>query len=154
VLKLVDLDVESTHPHFPLKLEAIGFGFFIPVFFVNSGLRFDLHSLLGDPSILLSVPIFVLALLAVRGIPAIPYRGVVGGRRLIPAALLQATSLPFIVAATQIGVELGVISSASAAALVTAGLISVLVFPALALRFLKQTSPPSQRWPDKSTTGA
>lgn len=48
VLKLVDLDVERTHPHFPLKLEAIGFGFFIPVFFVNSGLRFDLDSLLED----------------------------------------------------------------------------------------------------------
>ena len=62
VLTLVDRDEVMTHPHFRRKLEAIGFGFFIPVFFVASGLRFDLDALLDDPSNLAMVPVFLLAL--------------------------------------------------------------------------------------------
>ena len=92
-----------THPQFQLKLEAIGYGFLIPVFFVTSGMRFDLNALLDNPSTLVKVPIFLLALLVVRGLPAIVYRPLVGTRGAAVAGLLQATSLPFIVAATQIG---------------------------------------------------
>jgi hypothetical protein len=57
------------------------------------------------------------------------------------AGVLQATSLPFIVAATQIGVQLGVVSRASAAALVAAGLLSVIISPALGLSLLRRTQP-------------
>src|SRR5436305_1896639 len=77
------------------------------------------------------------ALLAVRGLPALLYRGVTGGRRIVAAALLQATSLPFIVAAAAIGLQLRLISPASSAALVGAGLLSVVVFPVLALTLLR-----------------
>jgi hypothetical protein len=75
---------------------------------------------------------------AVRGIPALLYRSVVGGRRTAAAALLQATSLPFIVVAARIGVSLGLISVANAAALVAAGLLSVLIFPLVALGLLRE----------------
>ena len=75
VLKLVDRDEMLTHPELRTKLEAIGFGVFIPVFFVSSGIAFDLDAL-GDPETLAMVPIFLLALLAVRGLPALLYRGV------------------------------------------------------------------------------
>ncbi len=77
-----------------------------------------------------------MALLAVRGIPALAYRKAYGNRRTAAGAFLQATSLPFIVAATQIGVALGKISPATAAALVAAGLLSVLAFPLPALSLL------------------
>jgi Kef-type K+ transport system membrane component KefB len=136
LLKLIDRDVMMTHPHFWLKLEAIGFGFLIPVFFVNSGLTFDLHSLVASSSTLVRVPVFLVALLIVRGLPALPYRRIVGGRQAVAAALLQATSLPFIVAAAQIGVELGTISNATGAALIAAGLLSVLIFPLTSLTIL------------------
>jgi Kef-type K+ transport system membrane component KefB len=136
VLTLLDRDREMTHPEFRHKLEAVGFGVFIPAFFVTSGLRFDVDALFASSSTLIMIPLFLAALLAVRGIPALLYRRVVGGRRTAVAALLQATSLPFIVAATQIGLALRVIDEAGSAALVAAGLVSVIVFPLAALGIL------------------
>jgi Kef-type K+ transport system membrane component KefB len=136
VIGAVDKD-SSSHPHLRTKLEAIGYGFLVPVFFVTSGLRLDLSGLLEDPSALARVPLFLLALLVVRGIPAVLYVPMLGRRAAVAAALLQATSLPFIVAATQIGVELGELSAVNAAALVCAGLLSVLVFPPAALVLLR-----------------
>ena len=137
VLGLVDRDGMS-HPHFRLKLDAIGYGFLIPVFFVASGLRFDLAALTGSPSALARVPLFLLALLFVRGVPAVLYRRAMGRDPARVAALLQATSLPFIVTATEIGMAVGVIEAATAAALVSAGLASVVLFPPLALARLRR----------------
>jgi Kef-type K+ transport system membrane component KefB len=127
----------ASHPYFRRKLEAIGYGFLIPVFFVTSGLRLDLSGLLASPSALARVPLFLLALLVVRGVPAMLYRRRLGTRGTVAAGLLQATSLPFIVAATQIGVVVGLMTPVTAAALVCAGLASVLVFPAAALALLR-----------------
>jgi Kef-type K+ transport system membrane component KefB len=137
VLGMVDRDAMMTHPHFRVKLEGIGYGFLVPVFFVSSGLTFDLHALFSSPGTVLRTPLFLLALLAARGIPALLYRPVVGDPRAAAAALLQATSLPFIVVATRIGVSLGLITSANAAALVAAGLLSVVAFPLVALGLLR-----------------
>ncbi len=146
VLKLVDKDVMLTHPHFRLKLEAIGYGFLVPVFFISSGLRFDAGALFESASSLIRVPVFLAALLIVRGLPALSYRKTIGGRGTVVSALLQATSLPFIVAATQIGVELGAISEQNSAALIGAGLLSVIVFPITALGILKgMASSPESR---------
>jgi Kef-type K+ transport system membrane component KefB len=136
ILSLLDPDRRMTHPHFRQKLEAIGFGVFIPVFFVASGVRFDLEALLDDPSNLAMVPVFLAALVVVRGLPALLYRGLVGGRRAAAGGLFQATSLPFVVAATAIGQELGLLDGATAAALVAAGLLSVLLFPVTGLALL------------------
>ena len=141
-LTLVDRDEMMTHPQLRTKLEAVGFGVFVPVFFVTSGLRFDLDAL-GDTSTLMMVPLFLAALLAARGLPALVYRGVIPQREIVVAALLQATSLPFIVAATAIGTELGVVSSADAAAFVAAGLASVVIFPAAALTLLRRGETPA-----------
>jgi Kef-type K+ transport system membrane component KefB len=137
-LRLVDRDRLMTHPQFRQKLEAIGFGVFIPIFFVTSGLQFDLSSLFASASTVVRVPIFLLALLAIRGIPALVYRPLVGTRRMIVAGLLQAISLPFIVAASQIGIALGLLTRATGAALITAGLLSILLFPLLALTILRR----------------
>jgi len=126
------------HPHFHLKLEAIGYGFLIPVFFVASGLNFDAGALFGSASTLLRVPLFLAALVVVRGLPALAYRGTLDRRQVVAAGLLQATSLPFIVAATQIGIQLGVLTEATSAALIAAGLLSVLIFPAVALSLLRR----------------
>jgi Kef-type K+ transport system membrane component KefB len=140
LLALLDQDQRMTHANFRGKLEAIGFGLFIPVFFVTSGVRFDLSALIDEPSNLAMVPIFFAALLAVRGLPAITYRDFVGRRRAAIAGVLQATSLPFIVAATAIGQELGLMDAAEASALIAAGLLSVLVFPITGLAMLRRAS--------------
>src|SRR3954447_14865166 len=138
LLSLLDRDRRMTHENFRTKLEAIGFGLFIPIFFVSSGIRFDLQALLDDPANLAMVPIFLAALLAVRGLPAITYRGFVGRRRAAIAGVLQATSLPFIVAATAIGQGLDLMDAAEASALIAAGLLSVLIFPITGLTLLKR----------------
>jgi len=142
VLKLVDTDQAMTHPQFHRKLEAAGFGIFVPFFFVTSGVRFDLHSLFASGSAIARVPIFLAALLAARGLPALLYRHDVGDRKAAAAGLLQATSLGFFVVAGQIGMELGLISKATGAALIAAGLLSVLIFPAAALALLRNASEP------------
>jgi Kef-type K+ transport system membrane component KefB len=146
VVSMVDRDAAS-HPAFRTKLEAIGFGFVIPVFFVSSGARLDLQGLLDQPSALLRVPVFLVALLLMRGLPALLHLPTLGRRATVAVALLQATSLPFIVAAVQIGIELDRISAVTGAAMVTAGLLSVLVFPLVALGLLRpsrRASIPSQ----------
>jgi Kef-type K+ transport system membrane component KefB len=148
VLSLVDRDEVMTHPDFRRKLEAMGFGFFIPVFFVSSGVRFDLDALLADASNLAMVPIFLAALVVVRGLPALLYRRLIGGSRAAVAGLMQATSLPFIVAATAIGMELGLLSGAEGAALVAAGLMSVLIFPLVGLSLLRQRGARPQAEPE------
>lgn len=139
ILRLVDGDRMMTHPQFRQKLEAVGYGVFIPIFFVTSGLQFDLAALFTSLSTILRVPIFLAALLVVRGVPAFLYRPLIGNRRSIIAGLLQATSLSFIVAATQIGRELGLITRATGAALIAAGLLSVLIFPVIALTLLRRS---------------
>ena len=107
ILRLVDADAEQKHPLFHPKLDAIGYGFLIPVFFVTSGLTFNLSVLFSSAFTLLRVPLFLLALLVVRGLPAVLYRSALGSVRDVAiAGLLQATSLPFIVAATTIGLQL------------------------------------------------
>jgi Kef-type K+ transport system membrane component KefB len=140
IVGLVDRD-SSTHPHFRTKLEAIGYGFLVPVFFVASGVRLDLTGLLHSPSALVRVPIFLLALLLVRGLPALIGLRANGPKATLALGLLQATSLPFIVTATQIGVTLGKITPVTAAALVCAGLLSVLIFPSSALTLLRRSTP-------------
>jgi Kef-type K+ transport system membrane component KefB len=139
IISLLDRDEVMTHPDFRRKLDAIGFGFFIPVFFVTSGVRFDLDALLAEASNLAMVPVFLVALLLVRGLPALLYRRVLDARRTVVAGILHATSLPFIVAASAIGLELGLIDAAESAALIGAGLLSVLAFPVLGLALLRVT---------------
>jgi Kef-type K+ transport system membrane component KefB len=138
LLKLIDRDEAMTHPDFRPKLAAIGFGFFIPVFFVTTGVRFDLNALFASTKALIMVPIFLAALLVVRGLPAIMYKRFLPSGQVPVAGLLQATSLPFIVAATAIGVRLGLVNETESAALIAAGLLSVLIFPLAGLTLLRR----------------
>lgn len=142
VLGLVDRDAAS-HPHFRLKLEALGYGFLIPVFFVTSGLRFDLDALTEDPSALARVPLFLAALFVVRFVPSLLYRRPLGVASARVAGLLQATSLPFIVTAAEIGTAIDVITPVTSAALISAGLLSVLVFPPIALALARRQATPT-----------
>jgi len=141
LLSLIDRDKAMTHPELRVKLEAVGFGVFIPVFFVASGVRFDLDALFASASTVARVPLFLLAIYLARGLPALLYVGLLGRSQSVIAGVLQATSLTFIVAATQIGLELGVVSQASAAGLVAAGLLSVAISPTVGLVLLQRRQP-------------
>jgi Kef-type K+ transport system membrane component KefB len=118
------------------KLEAIGFGFLIPVFFVVSGMRLRFDLFVQHPSSLLAIPVYLGLLLAVRGIPTyLVYRRVLDGAERISLSLLAATGLPLIIVITTIGSDAGYLSAQNAAALVTAGVLTVLILPALAVRW-------------------
>lgn len=118
------------------RLEALGFGFFIPIFFIVSGVRFDIDALL-EPSTLALLPVFLVLFLVVRGAPtALLQRPALGTRPAVAMGLLAATALPLLVVITRIAQDEGVLSSGMASALVGAGMLSVLIFPAVALRLL------------------
>lgn len=119
---------------FESKLDAVGFGLLIPFFFVTSGMELDLSALAGSARALAELPVFLALFLLARGLPAVVlYRGELerGDRRSL--ALLSATQLPLVVAITTIGVDQGHMESSTAAALVGAGVLSVLLYPSLAL---------------------
>jgi Kef-type K+ transport system membrane component KefB len=136
LVRALDPDPQRTHPLYPVKLEAVGYGLLVPVFFVTSGLTLDVAGLVEHPSALAAVPAFLAALLLVRGLPAVVFRHALARRELVAVGLLQATSLPFLLAAVEIGQRMGLLDPAVGAGLVAAGLVSVLVFPALALALL------------------
>jgi Kef-type K+ transport system membrane component KefB len=122
------------------KLEAIGYGFLIPVFFVSTGAGLDIDALFRSARAIILVPVFLIALLIVRGLPALLYIRTVGRTRALAAGFMQATSLTFIVVATVIEVETNHQRSSTATALVVAGLLSVVVYPPIALRLLKSSA--------------
>ncbi len=124
------------------KLEAIGFGFLIPIFFVVSGVTFDLHSLLHNPRAALRIPLYLLLLLVVRGAPSVlVYRKQLPKREQLPLALFSVTGLPLIVVIAEIGVAADKMAAENAAALIAAGVLSVLIFPIAGLRLLQRGAP-------------
>ena len=122
------------------KLEAIGFGFLIPIFFIVSGIHFDLHVFLTGPTALLRIPLFLALFLVVRGLPALLlYRTALPRDERVPLALFSATGLPLIVVITSLGVSQGRMLPENAAALVGAGMLSVLLLPMLGLNRLRRS---------------
>jgi len=119
---------------FEIKLDALGYGFAIPAFFITSGMAFDLDSLLDDAGAMLKVPLFLVLFLVVRGAPALLlYRDELPRlRERAGLALFSATQLPLVVAITAIGVDTGHMRASTAAALVGAAILSTLLFPLLA----------------------
>jgi Kef-type K+ transport system membrane component KefB len=126
----------ATQEQFQVKLEAIGFGFLIPVFFVSTGAGLDISALFSSTRAIVLVPVFLVVLLVVRGVPAALYARAFGRTNAWAAGFMQATSLTFIVVATVIGVQTGHQKPSTATALVVAGLLSVVIYPPLALRLL------------------
>ncbi|MFF8315937.1 cation:proton antiporter [Streptomyces bobili] len=127
------------------KVEAMGFGFLVPLFYVVTGIEFDLHALLHDLGALLLVPVFLLLFLLVRGAPvyALAPRDL-GRADRTALALFASTCLPLVVAITTIGVDQDLLASDEAASLVGAAMISVLVLPLLATR-LRSTAGDASR---------
>ena len=141
LVRMIDLTGRAPHPQFEIKLQGIGFGFLIPIFFIATGVQFDLKALLAHPAAIAEVPLFLAALLIVRGLPALLYVRLIGVRHAAVAGLMQATTLTFVIVATQIGLTAGLISLTTSSALLAAGLLSAALFPGLALRLLAGRAP-------------
>jgi len=123
------MDIDTTS--LDRKFDAVGYGIFIPIFFISSGMTLDLKAISQDPLRLL---IFFLLLLVVRGLPSLlVYRRALAARQRVEMTFIAATSLPLLIALAEIGEQDGVMLPATAAALVGAGVLSVLVYPLIAV---------------------
>ncbi len=132
---IVGIVTRGTDAHeFAGKLDAVGFGFLIPVFFIATGMDYDLDGLFSDAASIALVPGFALLFLVIRGIPALVLyrRHLPSGERLALAAFSGA-ALPLLVAITQIGLDTHTMRPEVAVSLVGAGMLSVLIFPLLGL---------------------
>ncbi len=115
------------------KLDAVAFGVFVPIFFIATGMRFDLDAVIGAADGVAKLLLFLVLMLVVRGLPSL-----VLARRALPVperralALYASTGLPVIVAVTALGIAAGQMRTDTAAGLVGAGMVSVLVYPVLA----------------------
>ncbi|MFY9777858.1 MAG: cation:proton antiporter [Trebonia sp.] len=123
----LNMDTESLEH----KFDAVGYGLFIPIFFIYSGMSFDLKSISEDPLRLL---IFFVLLLVVRGLPSLlVYRRAMAPVQRLEMTFITATSLPLLIALAAIGEQDGVMLPSTAASLIGAGVLSVLVFPLIAV---------------------
>ena len=119
---------------FESKLTAVGYGFFIPFFFITSGLKFDLDALTSSPENALKVLLFLALFLVVRGTPALLLYRDMDLRDRTALAFFSATQLPLVVAITTIAVEQDHMRSSTAASLVGAAILSTMLFPLTALK--------------------
>ncbi|HET7304675.1 MAG TPA: cation:proton antiporter [Segeticoccus sp.] len=136
ILRVLGQYEPDVQPVFRIKLESIAFGFLVPVFFVATGVELDIGALV-NPGTMAKVPVFLAAMLLVRGLPALAYRTLLPQRLVLSAGLLQATTLTMPIVVVQLGIELGRLTSGTGAALLTASLLSVVLFPRLGLSLLR-----------------
>jgi Kef-type K+ transport system membrane component KefB len=123
---------------FESKLTAVGFGFFVPFFFVTSGLEFDLAAL-GSAEALAKMALFFVLFLVVRGTPALLlYRKVLSATERRALAFFCATELPLVVAITTIAIDAGKMRASTAAGLVGAAMLSTLIFPFVGMALQKR----------------
>ncbi len=111
------------------KLDAMGYGFFIPLFFIDVGVQFDLHAFLNDPRAWLLFPLMILAAFAIKSIASLPYRAAFSWQETLAGGLLLSARLSLIVAASAIGLRLGVISEAVNASIVLTAAVSATLAP-------------------------
>jgi Kef-type K+ transport system membrane component KefB len=120
---------------FDARLTAVGFGFFVPFFFVVSGMQLDVDALFSSVSGVVKLVVFFVLFLVVRGTPALLlYRDVLDRRARLALACLSSTQLPLVLAITTLAVEDGHMRASTAAALIGAAVLSTLVYPILGLR--------------------
>jgi Kef-type K+ transport system membrane component KefB len=131
------------------KLDAVGYGVFIPIFFVVSGMKLAIGTIIANP---LRLVVFLALLLVVRGLPALfVYRKVLPARQRLEMTFITATTMPLLIALAEIGLSDGVMLKANAAALVGAGVLSVLIYPLIAVALAR---PERRSGPEPSAEAA
>ncbi|MGI8891474.1 MAG: monovalent cation:proton antiporter family protein [Chthoniobacterales bacterium] len=113
------------------KLDAIGYGFFVPIFFISVGANFDLRALLSSSSALLLVPILIAAAYTVKFVPALIFLPANGWRKTFAAGALLSSRLSLIIAASAIALKLELVSPATNSAIILLAIVTCTVSPVL-----------------------
>ena len=127
------------HEQITARLDGIGSAFFVPIFFMTSGVRLDVAALFSDWTALAMVPVYALLMLLVRGIPVmLIYGGALSLAQRESLALHLGTQISLVVAITGIAVQRGLMPGGQAAALVGGGILTTILYPALAQRLMRR----------------
>jgi len=118
------------------QLDAIGYGFFIPIFFIMVGVDFNLSSLISSPSALLLVPLLIISAAAVKLLPALVFKRSFSWKQTLAAGTLLSSRLSLIIAASAIGLRIGVISEPFNAAIILVAVTTVMIAPPLFVRMI------------------
>jgi Kef-type K+ transport system membrane component KefB len=121
------------------KLEAIGFGVFIPAFFVMTGADFQLETLLNSTRALFIVPLTALAFLAVRGVPVLLGYKDFDMKMRWRLALVASTQLPLVATLMERFIEGGQVPEDIATAVIGGCVLSVAIFPLIAFTGMEKT---------------
>ncbi len=127
------------------KLDAIGFGFFIPIFFITVGVNFDLRSLVGSSQALVLVPLLIAIAYAIKVVPALLFRVRFSWSETLAGGFLLSSRLSMIIAASAIAQEIGAISPAVQSANVLVAIVTCTVSPLVFNRLWRETTTPSRR---------
>lgn len=126
------------------KIEVIGFGLLVPTFFVTAGATFDLAALASSTADLVLVPVLLVAMIATRALPTLLFGRMLARREVLTVGLLLSTKLTFVVAVVQVASAAGQITPATASALITAAIITVVALPAAAAWTLRRRPDPDR----------
>jgi Kef-type K+ transport system membrane component KefB len=147
LLRFLDHEGHLQNPTLKPKVEALGYGFLVPIFFVTSGVQVDIDALFHEPKHLLLIPIFVVAMLVVRGLPTyLFFRGMFDQRSRLAGSVVQATNLTFIVVVASLATQTGDLDSATAAALLASGVLSVILYPPIAVALFPNSDELEPDW--------
>ena len=134
-------DIDLVH-----KLEAFGFGFFIPVFFIMVGVNLELGALLSNPSSLIAIPALLLFSVLIKLLPMLIFRKHLSWREMLASGLLLNTHLSIEIAIAVIGERLGLLDATSSTVLILFAILTVLIMPILFNTILPHVETKSNRW--------
>jgi Kef-type K+ transport system membrane component KefB len=137
---VVSLSAQGQTSPLPEKLDAIGYGFFVPLFFIMVGATFDLRALLASPTALLLAPLLIAAAYIVKVVPAFFYRTLFAWRETLAAGVLLSSRLSLIIAASAIALQLEVITAATNAAIILVAIVTCTLSPIFFARLLPRPS--------------
>ncbi|HEX3460024.1 MAG TPA: cation:proton antiporter [Acidimicrobiales bacterium] len=144
IIKVIDRRGIANDQDLVTKIDAVGYGFLIPVFFISAGINLNLRLLVEQPKHFLLIPAFLVAILIARGLPAQRHRAQIGRLRAAALGLLLSTTLTVLVVVVDIATEEHILDQAAASALLAAGLLSELLFPPVARWLLERADQPTE----------
>ncbi|HEX3842051.1 MAG TPA: cation:proton antiporter [Acidimicrobiales bacterium] len=149
IIKVIDQRGFSSDRDLVTKIDAVGYGFLIPVFFISAGINLNLRVLVEQPKHFLLIPAFLVAILIARSLPAQRHRREIGRLRAAALGLLLSTTLTVLVVVVDIATEEHILDQAAAAALLATGLLSELLFPPIARWLLERADQPVESVTDQ-----
>ncbi|PFN05441.1 MULTISPECIES: monovalent cation:proton antiporter family protein [Bacillus cereus group] len=127
------------------KLDSIGYGFFIPIFFVMVGVNLEVWSIFKEPSSMLMIPVLIVGLFISKLLPSLVLRKWYPRNVVLGSAILLTSTLSLVIAAAQIGEKLNIISPSLSASLILSAVITCIFAPVLFKKMFPKVETPKPK---------